>query len=98
MRRYLRGASWPLYVVAEQDVLIANVEFSIGDHGLRPGAVGAAVGLIDAAGFFPTIGRWFDQHDGSLAPFCTADEMPVGMSDGPFAELTGIPEAHAALR
>src|SRR5205814_1765417 len=46
-------------LVAEEDVLVANVEFTAGDHGMGPAIFVAAVGRIEASMFLVARRRSF---------------------------------------
>src|SRR5690348_3068390 len=42
-------ASLCLYVITEEHILIADVQFAVGNDGMRPGRQLGAVGLLEAA-------------------------------------------------
>src|SRR5690606_21330227 len=77
-------------VVAVNEILVAEVEFAVVDHGVRPDLAGvfALIGLrveFEPAMLFPTFGRGFDQHHFAFV-FAETVEAVVGVSDGAFAE------------
>ncbi len=69
------------YMVAEQDILIAQVEPATDDDGVRSGRSIAAVGLIKTASFAVLFGGGFNQGDRALVP--PHDKMPIGVHHGP---------------
>src|ERR1039458_10066256 len=55
-----------LHVVAEQNVLVAKVEFAAGDDRVRPRFLVTAVGLLEAAMFLESVGRGFNEDHRAL--------------------------------
>ena len=84
-------------VVAEEEVLVAKVEFAPGDHWVRPAILIAPIRLIKAAFFFVGFWRRFDEHDGAAAAFATQIEMAVGIAYRPFAEFFVAPDHFASF-
>jgi len=48
------------HVIAQEQVLIAKIEFTVSDHRVRPRMFAAAVGLLQAAGFLVCRGNCLD--------------------------------------
>src|ERR1017187_1419327 len=85
-----------LHVVAEQNVLVAEVEFAAGNDRVRPRFLVTAVGLLEAAAFLETVGRGFTQ--GHCALVLRAQVKPViGINDRTFAQLIVLPLGGARL-
>src|SRR5262249_8673899 len=64
-----------LHIVAEQDIVIAQVELAIGDDGVRPGGeLRVVVGLVEAAPFLVAVRRGV--HQGHR-PLLTPDVEPA---------------------
>src|SRR5437016_8483200 len=55
-----------LHVVAEQYILVAQVQFAVGNDRVRPGRLLAAVGLVEAATLDVLLRIRFDQEHGAL--------------------------------
>ena len=53
-----------LHVVAEQHILVADVQLAVGDDRVRPGVVSASVGLLEAAALEVFLGAGLDQEIG----------------------------------
>src|SRR4051794_4494914 len=74
-----------LHVVAQQDVLIAQVQLAAGDDRVRPATGLAAVGLIESAAFVVAGRRRVDEHDGARAVLLPEIEVTLGVADRAFA-------------
>src|SRR5436853_6171046 len=70
-----------LHVIAEQDVLIAEVQFALRDDGMRPAIQLRAVGLVEAAGFLVAFRAGLDQGDSTGAVLAPQVEVAVGVGD-----------------
>src|SRR5437660_1218273 len=85
------------YVVAEEEVLVAEVELAVGYDGVGPGIFAAVLGLFEAAVFFVGFGGGFDEDDLAAAGVFFAEvEAVVGVGDGAFADLRLLPLGLAA--
>src|SRR5262245_29809604 len=80
-----------LHVVTEQPVLIAQVEFSIGDDRMRPTLVIASLGLIETAFLFVARRCRFDQCDSPFAAFAAQIKMSIGTGQRAFADSPFAP-------
>src|ERR1039458_7480256 len=79
-----------LHVVAEQDVLVAEVEFAAGDDRVGPCFLVTAVGLLEAAMFLESVGRGFNEDHRAL--ILRAQVKPViGIYYRTFAQLIVLP-------
>ena len=93
--------SWALVISAlladiknKHRILIAQVQFSIQHHRMRPGFGSGAVGLVEAADFF--VGFGAELHKGHRATFGAEDDFVVGHHDRAFAGATFVPH-HLAI-
>src|ERR1043166_4529304 len=93
----LPGGLFFPHVVAEEHVLVAEVEPAIRDDRMRPAVLRAALGLVEAAAFLVSVRRGFDERDGALLALAAAVEMPVGVTDRAFADSLVAPLDVAAL-
>src|SRR5262245_13863430 len=75
-----------LQVVAEQKILIAQIESAACDDGVWPAIVAAALRLVHAAGQFESQWSGLDKAHGAWAVFLPEIEMTVGVCDGTFAQ------------
>src|ERR1017187_6769996 len=85
-----------LHVVAEQNVLVAEVEFAAGDDRVRPRFLVTAVRLLEAAMLLEAGGRGFNEDHRALV--LRAQVKPViGINDRAFAQLVVLPLGLTAL-
>src|SRR4051812_23262124 len=56
-------------VVAEEEVLVAEVEFGAGDDGVGPALFVGSVGLVETAVFFVAFRAGFDEGHGAFLIF-----------------------------
>src|ERR1019366_10414033 len=86
-----------LHVVAEQNVLVAKVEFAAGDDRVRPRFLVTAVGLLEAAMLLEAGGRGFNEDHRALV--LRAQVKPViGINDRAFAQLVVLPLGGTRLK
>ncbi len=55
-----------LHVVAEQHILVAQVQFAVGNNRVRPSWLSAAVGLLEAATLEVFLRVWLNQEHGTV--------------------------------
>ena len=79
-----------LYVVAEQDVHVAEVEFAGGDDGVGPGFLVAAAGLVEAAMFLETVGRGFNEDHRAFV-LRAQIAAAIGINERAFARRFALP-------
>src|SRR5438876_783972 len=84
-----------LNVITKQNVLIAQVQFAVGDDGMLPGGGTLAVGLVESVANHTLLGIGFQQDHGVL--FLTIVQPIVGVGDGAFAGVIGGPHELARL-
>src|SRR5437899_10123716 len=68
-----------LNVITKQNILIAQVEFAVGDDGMLPGGGTLAVGLVESAANHTLLGIGFQQDHGVL--FYSIVMNMVGVDD-----------------
>src|ERR1051325_9620571 len=96
-----RASSTVLDVVTVNEVLVPQVKLAVADDRVRPDCSRTATSLrlrieLEAAVFFPTLGRRFNQRDGAAALF-EAIKHSIRISDGSFAELIVFPYLFAGF-
>ena len=84
-----------LHVVAEQQILVANVQFAVGNDRVRPGRRPAAVGLVKAAALDELFSVRLDQEHGALLGAIV--EPPVRQGQRALRGLAIAPQNFAGL-
>src|SRR5437773_3719070 len=77
----------PLHVVAQQQVLIAQVKLASRYYRVRPAILVRSLRLREPPVFFVAVGPGLDQRDGAALAFLTQIQMAVGINQRAFAQF-----------